>query len=97
MLDLTCCPGWTADVFNDSDDAEADLCEDRASFLQQNPILELIPNHIRRRIMHRGENAQIEGFRELFILLNTDPDADELRRLIVVYFKNCPTLRGHLG
>lgn len=49
------------------------------------------------RIVHSGDIAQIEGFRELFILLNTDPGADELRQLIVTYFNNSPSLQGHLG
>ena len=65
--------------------------------MQQNEILVLIPRDIRMRIVHPGDIAQIEGFRELFILLNTDPRADELRQLIVTYFNNSPSLQGHLG
>ena len=57
----------------------------------------LIPSHIRRRIIHRGDVAQLEGFQDLFILLNLDPDAEQLRRLTIDYFKSDPFLRDQLG
>lgn len=98
LFRLTYCRlGWTADIFDNSDDAEADLCADRAAFVMQAEIQPLIPRDIWMRLIHSGDNAQIEGFRELFIHLNTDPDADELRRLIMTYFKNTPALQGHLS
>ena len=84
-------------MFHNSDNAEVDLCADRARFVQQHDIMALIPNGVKMRILHPGDNAQIEGFRELFVVLNTNRDAHELRQLLVDYFKNSSVLQGHLG
>jgi hypothetical protein len=61
--------GWLAATFVNSSDAESSLCADRSSFLRDDH-LELIPLHIQRRIIHPGDVAQIEGFRELFDYLD---------------------------
>jgi len=50
----------------------------------------LIPRYIRDRILHDGDNAQIDGVRHLFNLLNTNPYADELRQQIVSYIDTRP-------
>lgn len=84
-------------MFHNSEGAEVELCADRTSFSEEHQILALLPRDIRMRIVNPGDIAQIEGFRELFIHLNTDPDADELRRRIFIYFKDSPSLRGNLS
>ena len=56
----------------------------------------LIPEYIWKHIMHSGDNAQLEGFRELFVYLNTRLDAEGLRQQIVTYFNNSLSLRQHL-
>jgi len=58
--------------------------------------MELIPRHIERHIVHTGDIAQIEGFRNLFNYLNTEPVADDLRQLVVNYFNEDPHLQPHL-
>jgi len=58
--------------------------------------MELIPRHIERHIVHTGDIAQIERFRNLFDYLNTEPTADDLRQLVVNYFNNHPPLQPHL-
>ena len=83
-------------MFRNSDDARVELSLDRVGFLQRRDIMALIPSHIRRRIHHPGGVAQVEGFQDLLILLNLDPDA-ELRRLIIDYFNSSPTLPVQLG
>ena len=88
-------PGWLADTFVNSDDAEAALCADRSGFLR-NDQLELIPLDIRRHIIHTDVIAHIAGFRELFNCLNTDLTASHLRQHIVNYFNDQPFLRDHL-
>jgi hypothetical protein len=88
-------PGWLAETFVNSDDAESSLCADRSSFLR-NDQLELVPLHIRRRIIHPGDVAHIEGFRELFDYLNTEPSANDLRQLVVNHFNDRPYLQEHL-
>ena len=88
-------PGWLADTFVNSDDAEAALCADRSGFLR-NDQLELIPLDIRRLIIHPGVVAHVEGFRELFDCLNMDPTAGYLRQHVVNYFNDQPFLRHHL-
>ena len=90
-------PGWTTDVFVNCEDAEVALGEDRANFLQRWDIMSLIPIHVRRRIAHLGGIAQIEGFYQLFVLLNADPDTVQLRQLIVDYFKQSHYLRGYIS
>jgi len=57
----------------------------------------LIPKSIQLPIIHSGDNAQITGFEELFVLLNTNPNAEDLRRLVVSYFNKYPDLQGHLS
>jgi len=47
-------------------------------------------------IIHIESTAQIKGFQDLFIHLNTNPDANDLRRLIYDYFVNSPPLCAHL-
>ena len=88
-------PGWLADTFVNSDDAEASLCHDRSGFLR-NDRLELIPLDIRRYIIHPGDGAHVEGFRELFNYLNTNSTANSLRQHVVNYFNDQQFLRGHL-
>ena len=87
--------GWLADTFVNSDDAEASLCADRSGFLR-NDYLQLIPLDIRRHIIHPGAVANVEGFRELFNYLNTNPTANYLRQHIVNYFNEQHFLRDHL-
>ena len=58
--------------------------------------MELIPRHIQRHINHSGDNAHIEGFRQLFDYLDMEPAASDLRQLVVNYFNNNSFLREHL-
>ena len=88
-------PGWLADTFVDSDDAEAALCADHSGFLR-NDLLELIPIDIRKHIIHSDVTAHIAGFQKLFNYLNTDPTASHLRQHVVDYFNDQPFLRNHL-
>ena len=87
--------GWLAETFVNGDDAESSLCADLSSFLQ-NDQLELIPLHIRNRIIHAGVLAQIKGFRELFEYLNTEPLTNDLRQLVMNHFNERPYLQEHL-
>ena len=89
--------GWTADTFHDSDQAELALCRDRPNFLMRYDIVKLIPSAIAKHIYHPGDIAQIAGFQELFVHLNTNPDAEELRKLIVNYFNALLNLRCYLS
>ena len=89
--------GWTLDTFSLSDDAESALCRDRPNFLMRHDIAKLIPAATMKRVSHPGDNAQIEGFQELFVHLNTDPRAERLRKLIVEYFNVSPILRSYLS
>jgi len=89
-------PGWTADVFINIHDAEVNLCADINSFVQRPDIILLIPRDIRILILHPGDIARIKGISELFTFLNTNPDAQHIRRLMLDYFENTPYLRGHL-
>jgi hypothetical protein len=88
---------WTADTFHDSDQAELALCRNRPNFLRRDDIVKIIPSAIAKRIYHPGDIAQIAGFQELFVHLNTNPDAEELRRLIVNYFNASFDLRCYLS
>ena len=92
---LTPLPGWLADTFVNSDDAEAALCADRSGFLR-NVRLALIPLDIRRYIIYPGDVAHVEGFRELFNYLNTNPTANHLRQHVVNYFNDQTFLRDYL-
>jgi hypothetical protein len=85
------------DTFHDSDIARFDLYCDRLNFIQNSDIMKLIPSNIAMRIMSPGDDAQITGFQELFVLLNTNARAEQLRKLIVNYFNNSPTLSEHLS
>jgi len=58
--------------------------------------MELIPRHIRRHIVHEGDNAHIEGFQKLFDCLNAEPAADDLRQMVVDYFNDHRYLQQHL-
>ena len=89
--------GWTADTFHDSDQAELALCRDRPNFLMGYDIVKLIPSAIAKHIHYPGDIAQIAGFQELFVHLNTNPDAEELRKLIVNYFNAPLNLRCYLS
>jgi hypothetical protein len=88
-------PGWLADAFVNSDGAEDALCADRSGFLR-NDLLEFIPIHIRKHIIHPDVTAHIAGFQKLFNYLNTDPTASYLRQHVVDYFNDQPFLRDHL-
>ena len=81
----------------DGVDAEADLSQDRANFLQRHDIMALVPRYIKRFITHPGDNGQIRGFEELFVYLETTSAASELRRLVEAYFAKSPALRLHLS
>jgi len=48
------------------------------------------------QIIYPQGSTHIEGFRNLFILLNTDAAAGDLRRLIFEYFKAFSDLHAHL-
>ena len=88
---------WTDETFIKSNEAEASLCEDRPAFVLRNDIMALIPNHIKKHIIHSNANAQILGFQELFVYLNKDRSPARLRQLISAYFNDSPPLRGHLS
>jgi hypothetical protein len=88
---------WAEETFIAPHEAETALSEDRQAFLSCRDIMGLIPRKISRHLVHSDPRAQIEGFQELFILLNNDPNAKALRQLIVSYFNNSPPLRGHLS
>ena len=70
-------PGWTTEVFRDNEKAQTAF-SDLPSFLQRQDILALVPSHIRRRLRHSGDSAQLMGTEELFNLLDSDPDAEAL-------------------
>jgi hypothetical protein len=88
--------GWASRVFKDSDNAEDALSADRAGFVKQDEIRALIPRRIWMHIIHGESSAQIRGFQDLFIYLNNDPNANDLRRLICDYFVDSRPLRAHL-
>ena len=90
-------PSWIETTFVDYDEAEDALCGDRSSFVVRNDIMELIPRNIGKRITHPGENAQIAGFHDLFIFLNDQSSPQELRQLVIAYFRGSPYLCGHLS
>ena len=90
-------PSWTERTFVDSDDAETVLCSDRSAFIVRREILKSIPRKIKKRITHPGDNAHIDGFQELFVYLNKSPGPKILRRLVISYFTDSSSLRGHLS
>ena len=90
-------PSWTETTFHNSFDAETGLSADRPTFIIRRDIMRLIPEEIKRQILHMGENAQIAGFRELFLHLNNQSRAKRLRGLVIAYFRDSPVLRGHLS
>ena len=90
--------GWIARNFVKGAAARADLSMDRSSFIQHHDIMTLIPEKIGQHIIHFGDNAQIQGFKELFAYLEQETPASEtLRGLIIDYFARSPRLRGHLS
>ena len=88
--------GWIAETFVDGISAEIDLCADRAGFIKRNDVMDHIPDHIKRRIMHPSPESQIRGFEELFVYLNTS-GAEALRSLVIAYFDDTVPLRSHLS
>ena len=74
-----------------------DLSTDRPRFILRKDMMTLIPSNIKKRIIHPGDNGQIQGFQELFVHLERSSAADELRALIVEYFMRSPQLRAHLS
>jgi len=89
--------GWTEQVFKSSDSAESALCTGRANFVAQYGHKALIPKDIWNHIIHPDGSTNIKGFRDLFIHLNTNADADELRRLIFDYFHTSAYWRSYLS
>ena len=85
------------DTFYSSDEAESALCRDRPNFLTRHDIVQFIPPAIAKRVNHPGDIAQIEGFQELFLHLNTDSSAEKLRKLVADYFNGPPILRPYLS
>jgi len=88
-------PGWLADTFTNSNDAEDALCRDRSGFLQR-VEMGLIPRPIWSRFINFGPTAHIEGFQILFDYLNTAPAGDKLRQQVVNYFNDVRYLQPHL-
>ena len=84
-------------MFRNSHCAQVALSADRPSFVQRRDIMALIPSYIRRRLVYPGDIPRIEGFQDLFIFLNTDPDTAVLRGQIIVYFEGSPALRNQLS
>jgi hypothetical protein len=74
------------------------LCADRVKFVEQREIREATPEQIWTYIVHFDSSAQIKGFQELFVHINNDPNADNLRLLIHGYFANSESrwLKAHL-
>ena len=87
---------WIAETFVDGISAEIDLCADRAGFIKRNDIMDHIPDHIKRRLMHPSPESQIRGFEDLFVFLNTS-GAETLRSLVIAYFDDTLPLRSHLS
>jgi hypothetical protein len=88
---------WIEETFMASDEAEAALCEDRSAFVLRNDIMALVPNRIKKYMIHSDSKAHIHGFQELFVYLNKDQSPIRLRQLIEAYFNHCPPLHGHLS
>ena len=86
---------WTSDTFVNGRDAEDALCAGRAEFLLPE-AKELLPRVIWTQLINPDANAHIKGFRDLFIILDTDQTADDLRQLVVDHFNGVPSLRQHL-
>ena len=87
---------WIETIFGDREEAESALRADRPAFIIRRDIMKFVPEYIRACIISPGDIAQIKGFQELFIYLNQDASAT-LRQLVVAYFRNTPSLRGHLS
>lgn len=88
---------WTEETFIGSDEAEAALCRDRSAFLRRHDIMALIPNDIKKRVIHPDATAHIQGFQELFVYLNNNGCLRRLRQLVEAYFHDYPSLRPHLS
>ena len=89
--------GWTENTFISSSEAEFDLCHDRPRFIRRDDSRTRLPRIIWGLIVSPSDLAQIQGFRELFVLLDTNTAADDLRQLVVDYFNDNPPLRAHLS
>jgi hypothetical protein len=87
---------WIAETFVDGLQAESALCTDRSEFIKQRHIMKHIPNHIMKRITHPDAGSQIQGFEDLFLLLDTRGTGD-LHRLVTKYFHDTLPLRPHLS
>ena len=87
---------WTSDTFVDGRDAEDALCAGRAEFLLPE-AKERLPRVIWTQLINPDANAHIKGFRDLFIILDTNETADDLRQLVVDHFKHITWLRAHLS
>ena len=70
--------GWTAEAFFNTNDTKIALCHDQAGFPSRDNPRRFFPTDIWKVIVHPNPSTHIRGFKELFILLNTDPDADDL-------------------
>ena len=88
--------GWVAETFVDGLQAEIALCRDRSDFIKQQRVMEYIPSRIIKHIMNPDPNSQIEGFDQLFNLLDTQAEGD-LRRLVAKFFYDTLPLRYHLS
>ena len=88
--------GWVAETFVDGLQAEIALCSDRSDFIKQQRVMKYIPSRIVKRIMNPDPNSQIEGFDQLFNLLDTQGEGD-LRRLVAKFFYDTLPLRSHLS
>jgi len=87
---------WAKATFLDDEDAQSALSQDRAQFIRRQDIMNKIPRLTRMNIHYYGDNGQISGFQELFEHLELEAST-ELRPLIVDYFAQEPSLRGHLS
>jgi hypothetical protein len=57
---------------------------------------ELIPPYIWNLLIQDSLSVQYTGFAKLFVYLNTEPTANELRKLVVDYFNDRPYFQPHL-
>jgi hypothetical protein len=59
-------------------------------------VIASLPADVRKHVIHPEATAHIKGFQDLFMLLNTDEEADQLRRLVVNHFNDSLWLQKHL-
>ena len=88
--------GWIAETFVDGLHAEIALCNDRSDFIRQQRVMKYIPSRIIKHIMNPNPNSQIEGFDQLFNLLDTQVEG-VLHRLVAKFFYDTLPLRSHLS